>query len=222
MRLIIINEMLGDPMIERLKACVGPNSEFVVLDLSAVGNMVTALSALSPNTYESVGIISHGENSAQWGQSLLSVEVAQMLRTICLTTTTSPTTDPVAVDIFACNMASSDVILRVLSNNLGKGIPVFFSLDKTGNPSKSDHDWLLEAALVGGTVPVPPVALGVRDMKALYLTDQVALESFSFAGHKYRMRPPKVIIRERPGAPRKVCPCARMMSRHSRGKGGRD
>jgi hypothetical protein len=181
MRLIIINAMLAGPMISRLKDCIGSNSEFVVLDLSAVGQVITILSALSPNTYESVGIISHGENSAQWGQSLLSVDVAQVLRTICLTTTTSPTTSPVAVDIFACDMAPSDVILRVLSNNLGKGIPVFFSLDKTGNPSKSGHDWLLEAALVGGMVPVPPMALGARDMKELYLTEQVTLEAFSFA-----------------------------------------
>jgi len=163
-RLLLIDTTFDDTALESFKNYIDPSNFFLLVDLSDVEFCMLQLSGIPAETYDSVGIVAQGHNSAIWGQSLLDDGFAQLLKSRCKTSVDVSST--LEIDIFAWSMLYSDLVLQVFSSNLGLGVRVNFT------STARAYNWELENTIQQGKRVLAP---SVRNLQNLYLGAQDVL-----------------------------------------------
>ena len=190
-KVLFVDLALSVPVRANLKQSLNAGTTSIELDLSDTENCVAALQDIRAATFQfhSIGIVADGEDFVSWSPTIMSKSfadaAAQILKSDEKTTTdaSNPTVVTVIrpnVDLFACNMRANDLNVHSMSVNLGAGINVFFSTDRTGNLITADtQDWELEQCLRGGTLQVSTPSVE-RNVRKLYFSDNIENYAFSF------------------------------------------
>jgi hypothetical protein len=80
------------------------------------------------------------------------------------------------IDIFACNMLGTDIVLSTLSRRLGSERKLYISTDLTGNMD-NNHNWLMEGYFQDGEFHTE----GGRNVETLYMKPGSRSGNFSLA-----------------------------------------
>lgn len=190
-QLLLIDAALSPIVRTNMKASMNAQTLGIEFDLSNISACLYALYQINDATFRfhSIGIVADGENLSSWRTSIMDNSFAEALAKILQPEQRESTgADGVVcfiehqpcVDLFACNMRRNDLGVYTLSSNLGRGISVYFSTNRTGNVINTLQDWVMEQCTQGGKRVIEK-GDNERNVKTLYLTDRVEQFAFRFA-----------------------------------------
>ena len=155
-----------------LQRAVNSETLTTLVELGNTGACIRILNNLRDSyRFDSVGLVMDGETSPNWSQTTMNSDFANALKR------TLTDTGPV-VDVFACRIHINDLAVYQLSANLGSGVKVYISTNRTGN-KLTGQDWLMEKCLID-RVPDESYA-GTRDLKEQYFTVEILKSTVNFA-----------------------------------------
>ena len=171
-KLILMDAALATKVRADMKRSLNASTSSIELDLQDTQTCVDALQDLRDATfqYTSIGIVADGKQISTWGNTIRSSLFADALAQILHHDASDDATSVGrVVDLFACNMRANDLNVTDLSTNLGAGISVYFSTNRTGNQIIETHDWEMEKCMRGGVEARIAVE---RNVKTEYLTEK--------------------------------------------------
>jgi hypothetical protein len=106
--------------------------------------------------FDSIAFVAHGDTRHIWLPVLMTEKYTALLNSLLK--------PEGIVDIFACDLLGTDILLSTLSRRLGSENKVYISTDKTGNLN-SNHNWEMEGYFQNGTFKME----GGRNVETLYM-----------------------------------------------------
>ena len=175
MQLLLIDTNLGPSATAEIRKAANPETLTTLVDLNDTNTCITILDGLR-NVYifKSIGLVMDGNTSPEWSRTTMNPDFASALKNVLVETGS-------AVDVFACRIHTNDLAIYQLSANLGSGVPVYISINRTGNRLVG-QDWILETSLVGSVTDT--TYTGDRNLKTLYFTDEILKSTVNFAHRK--------------------------------------
>ena len=176
---LLIDTNLGTPATDEIRKAANPETLTTVVDFNDTDTCIAILDGLRKSyVFKFIGLVMDGSTSPQWSRTTMSPDFANALKDLLVATGN-------AVDVFACRLHTNDLAIYQLSANLGSGVSVYISTNRTGNRLVG-QDWTMEKCLIGS---VPDTAYtGDRNLKTLYFTDEILKSIVNFSKNSGRGR----------------------------------
>jgi hypothetical protein len=186
-RLLLIDNDMGTTTVNTLVDCTQPSVDVVQMRFSDLADCCAVMSGrvADGQVYSYVGLVTHHENLAQTTHIVTDQTFIGALGRLFPTATQQATHcfGPCALDIFACDLKETDVVVQVLSSALD--VPIYFSTNITG--SGDGQDWLMEGKMVKGVME--RVGASARNISLIYLdANRAAKSGLAFGWWEYLLK----------------------------------